>query len=253
MIAIFLSSGLIFFLSSLYLSVHKNRLIHLAMMNIEDNIRVTYQILSKAIRDAGYVLSENKIAAYTGSEIKPGTDAFTVRGANTLTVPLIDTMQDPSSLYIHNTLHFAVGDKIVIHDTTRAEIFAIQAIQNNGNITRILTDHTLKKLYEKNAELSLYMLNTFYIGKTTRLNSDGSPLYALYKKDLNMHKTELIEGVSSMKIQYCVENEGMVQEVSAAAIEDWSKVQGVRLALEFSSSDTFPFKKNAFVYATFRE
>jgi hypothetical protein len=60
------------------------------------------------------------------------------------------------------------------------------------------------KVYDKSARLGLFHSTLYYVGKTTRLNSQGQAVYALYRKTQGERTQELLEGVESLKILYGV-------------------------------------------------
>jgi hypothetical protein len=249
MIAVFLSVFILLSLMSLYFGVQKNILMNAALMNIQNNIRVTSQILRKAVLNAGLVISENPLHSYESPDMKTTTEAFTVRGANSDTVNVITPMKNLNEICVTNTSRFSVGDTLVIDDAKTYDTFIVKDIKNNF----IITQDPLQKRYQKNAEVAAYFMDSYYIGKTNRFNRDGSKLYALYVEDIHGRKTELVEGVSNMKISYSVLYHDVLKNVSQSEVSDWSQVRGISITLELTSLNASTLKKEAYVYFTLRQ
>lgn len=251
LIAIFLSTLILFSLMSLYLGVQKNILMNTALMNIQNNIRVTAQIFRNAVLSAGYVVANNKMHSYQGSDMKAATEGFTVQGANTHTMSVINTMESIDKIRVTNVSHFSVGDVLVIYDAKTYDIFTVKEVQSKNNF--LVTVDPLQKIYEKNAEVTPYFIDSYYVSKTDRVNQDGSKLYALYVKDIHGRKTELVEGVSDMKISYSVLENHYLKNISQNDIVDWTEVVGLSITLQFNSLNASNIKKEAYVYIALRK
>ena len=52
--------------------------------------------------------------------------------------------------------------------------------------------------------------NTFFIAKTKRFDRSGLPVYALYLKDTNHHKMELVAGISRIRFSYTLFENGKI-------------------------------------------
>lgn len=273
MLALILSMFILLSLSLIYLASAKNHLAEAALHNIQENIRVSSQILQSELRMAGNVgcaklqnnfpvttsqpynmTYDNRLHDYQGNEVKVGTDALTVRYANPLPAFLIETMHDLNNIHIAASPKMAVGDMVVISDCETAEMFDIQALSTASDGTQFIeTNKNLTKQYKENSEVSEFEMNTFYIGKTDRKSATGVAIYALYMEDRNFHKTELVEGVDAMQIRYTVFEQGNMREKSSDEVENWAQVVGVSLQLDFDSLNFFPLKKTAYTYVALRE
>jgi type IV pilus assembly protein PilW len=273
MVSLTLSILILMGLSAIYLASAKNHLSEAALQNIQQNTRITFQLLQGSLRQAGNVgcaklqndfpvttsqpyniTEDNFIQPYWGSEIKSGTDAFTVRFANALGGSLIKPMEVANTLQITASPKIAIGDILLISDCQTAEILTVQQVSVASDGTQIiLTDKNLTKIYKENAEVNEFEMNTFYISKTSRKDSSGKAIYALYMKDKTSHATELTEGVSSMQIQYAVLENGNIFEQHSNEVKDWSSVMGVSLQFDFDSLNFFPLKKTVYTYVALRE
>ena len=118
-------------------------------------------------------------------------------------------MHELNVLHITATPKISENTLLIISDCKNADIFIAQQISIESDGTQIIkADINLSKRYEPYAEVSVFNVNTFYIGKTDRKNANGSPIYALYLKDLT-HKTELVEGIVDMQARYMVSQNGI--------------------------------------------
>ncbi|MBV8802545.1 MAG: hypothetical protein JO131_06215 [Gammaproteobacteria bacterium] len=258
--------------STIYLANVKNHLAEAALQNTQQNARITFQLLNGILHSVGYMgcakltddfpiafstpytfTQANKIQPYYGNELKPGTNAFTVRYVNNLGNTLIDTMSDTNILHVNNFIKIAIGDVLLISDCKSVDIFVVEHISIQGQTQIVTSDRKLSKRYEKNAEVSPFNIYTFYIGKTDRKDPRGYPVYALYEKDQFSHKNELVEGVNDMQIRYTTKENNIILEKNADLITDWTSVIGVSLQVIFSSLNYFPLQKTKYAYIAFRE
>lgn len=273
MLALTLTVWIVGSLSAIYLAAVKNHLAETALQNIQQNSRVAFQLLNSAIRSAGFIgcarlqndfqvktteaytiTPANRVQAYHGSEIKPGTNALTIRYASMINNTLLEAMHAKNTLHVTATPKISVGEALLISNCLSAEIFsAQQVIVESDNTQEIISSHDLSQLYDKNAELSELQINTFYVGRTDRKNVDGSTIYALYMKDITQRKTELVEGIDSLQIHYSVLENGNMIEHNENDILDWSAVRGVSLQALLISLNYFPLEKTEFSYVALRE
>jgi type IV pilus assembly protein PilW len=273
MVALTLSLLILMSLSTIYLAASKNHLSEAALQNIQQNARIAFQLIQGAIRIAGNVgcaalqddfpvttsepyniTKNNRIHDYRGSEIKGGTDAFTVRYADAVSGLLIEPMQLANIIHMTGFPKIKAGDVLLISDCETAEMITVEQVSSSNDETQIImTDKNLTKVYKENAEVSVFEMNAFYIGKTDRKDSKGAPIYALYMKDKASHKTELVEGISEMQIRYVVLQNGGISEERSEEVNDWSAVVGVSLQLVFESLNDFSLKKTGYTYVALRE
>ncbi len=93
-------------------------------------------------------------------------------------------------------------------------------------------------------------INHYFIGKTARKNERGDSIYALYRFDGIHPKTELVEGVNDMRIQYAVLENNKIVESVEKEINSASKVVGISIMLTFSSINALSLQKNEYTYVS---
>lgn len=267
MLSILISTIIFGSLTVIYLTAQKNLITQDALITIQENSRIAMQILSLALRTAGYIgcarltndfplISEirfnenNKISPYYHDQIKPGTDGITVMRANPINAELVNNMSDYSHLVITGESQFDAKDMLLISDCESAEVFSVADVSGiDSNLQSVIAEKSLNKLYAAHAEIGYFEKNSYFVAKTERLDKSGSPIYALYVRDIYANKTELVEGVSTMKILYGVlENEYLVEK-TVNQINDWSKVIGVSVMLEFDGLNASHIKRNQYIYS----
>jgi molybdopterin converting factor small subunit len=229
-------------------------------------------LLDSALRSTGYIgcaklnddfpiyfygpyniTKENRIQPYQGTELKSGTNAFTIRYANAINVTLIEAMDALNTLHVSSSPKIAEGDVLIISDCKTVDFFVIQhvSLQNDGT-QWITSENNVSKYYEKYSEISEFEMNTFYIGKTDRKDFFGEPIYALYIKDKFAHKTELVEGINDMQIHYFVMENNSVIEKTSNELKEGDEIVGVSLRLGFVSLNYFLLQKTAYSDIAFR-
>jgi type IV pilus assembly protein PilW len=273
MLALTLTLLILTGLSSVYLAIAKNHLAEAGLQNIQENARVTLQLLNSTLRLAGYIgcakleddfgvassvpdliTKKNRIQPYFSSEMKPGTDALTVRYANPASGVLTETMTQPSMIRVSASPKIVVGDRLLISNCQMADAIVIQQVSVASNGDQLLVSASpLSKLYQRNADVSKLEINTYFIGQTKRKDTHGHYIEALYKKDISGHKSELVEGVSALTIRYTVVENKKIMDLVADEVNDWSSVVGVSLQLEFSTLNNFLLKKTEYTYVRLRE
>ena len=82
--------------------------------------------------------------------------------------------------------------------------------------------------YEKNVELRKLEVNTYYIADTGRKSIKREPVFALYVKNINHYKQELVEGIQRMHIE--------------------NDKSGVSIELLVNSLNSFLLEKKWFIY-----
>lgn len=92
--------------------------------------------------------------------------------------------------------------------------------------------------------------NTYFIGKTFRINALEEPIYALYKIDNNHRKQELVEGINNMMIRYYVLINNQVREIQPNEINQQSKIMGVSITLTLTSLNEKNMQKNEYMYVS---
>ena len=221
MLALLLSSSVLFGSMMIYLTMQKNYSLQAALMTIQENTQVIFSILSASIRTAGYLgcakltndfpfmsyppftfTPKNKISTFKSNEIKEKTDGITIRQAALLNATLVRTMFDYHTLYVSLKPEFKQSDILIVSDCKTAEMIVADKVFQTKHYQMITTKRPLTKLYETLTEISQFEMTSYFIGKTNRTNAQGKAIYALYAQNIHSHKTEIIDGVHHMEIRF---------------------------------------------------
>lgn len=259
-ISIILSLFMTISIAGLYLTIHKTLLAQTALMNIHENMQIILQRFHSSIAAAGFIgcakltnqfpvasyppiniSQDNMISAYKDSEMKAGTDAITIMSASAAYAKLTESMEDLAELHVSDEPHFVKENVLLISDCLSADIFTIKKITKIKKQQIIQTVQPLSKKYPEDAEVRLFEVNKYFVAKTSRYDSNGLPIYALYLKDIYSRKTELIEGVDDMKIQY-----------TYSQMSDKNQIRGVNLSFVLGSLNNFKLKKKIYSYVALR-
>ena len=153
------------------------------------------------------------------SKIKLGSDAFGIsRMASTNHQLIANMTSDNANIQIstQSGAKFKKSQLVVISDCRSADIFRISNTPNIDGDKMTLThaadiniSNRLSKIYLADANIAHYQSFFYFIGDTSRLNSQGKKIYALYQASNNFdgltpsfHVEELIEGVENMQLLY---------------------------------------------------
>jgi hypothetical protein len=265
MLAMLISLLLFSILGMIYLAIEKNTAAQIAYRMIQENGRVATQLLVRNLHRAGQIgcarlTADFPITNYLNYTVSPdnkiiGTDAMlTIRGGSEVSGFLLQPMITTSVLYASTTVHFSPGDMAIISDCQTAEIFKIKMIEKiNQQTQKIILQTPLHKQYGNQSELRHFEINTYYVATTQRIDSTGAVIYALYLKNHNNHRTELVEGIDAIHLTYDVIKDGQLVTLTADKIQDWSQVSGVRMIMDLSAIARYPLHKTAYAYAVVSE
>jgi len=265
MLALALSILIIGGIFEIYLIAENNRLIQTTVITMQEDAQMITQLFKGQIHAAAYmgcakltndfpfknnlpfkISQKNKIERYQDTDVKEGTDAIRIWHSSMQSAILNKTMQNHLNLYVTSNIPILVDDNLIISDCKTAESFRVKKIFTLENgMQKIITNVPLKKLYEKNAEINILEINSYFVSNTGRVDEHNQPIYALHIKDILGETTELAEGVDRMKVFFTrVENNKLV-EYPASDIADASEIVGVSLAFELAAAG---LKKNWNLY-----
>jgi hypothetical protein len=203
----------------IYIIAESNKNARTALMAIQENALIIRQVLKQRIQMAGYfgcakltndfpltnnssyILNpKNKIQKYQDSDSKPGTDAIRIWRASIRSNILLQPMRNYSTLYVSKNFPILIGDQLIISDCITAELFQVKHIflMSNGK-QRIETMLPLRKLFQSNTEINKLEIESYFVASTERIDVNKKPIYALFSKDIDGYKSELVEGVLNMK------------------------------------------------------
>jgi len=180
----------------------------------------------------------------------PGTHTLSVQfgSPQTFTLNPLQRVDDPIVLE-QATDNFVQGDLALISNCQVADIVTITAVagatlthdgsENSG-------DDRLSATYgqagpQNRARIMRFEANIFYIGDTTRRNSDGDPVYALYRQTLPYDRppVEMVEGVETMRIRLGYRNPPStnITFVSPESVRPPGQIVSVQIGLLLQSID----------------
>lgn len=248
-----------------YIDWHEQWRLQQAKNQLQENMRFISNLLLHEIHLAGFIgcarltydfpLKNNTHLSFTianrlfGNE-RNHFDALTVMHASENGTTLAKPMRGRKTLYLASRIPLSESKEniLMIADCKHTDVFsAANFSQDNKKIT---ARDVLAFSYNEQAEISLLSKRQFYLDKTGRVRRDGSEISAIYMDDLQLGKTELVEGVDQMKIKYRLH--GSDEELIAAEVYDWSQVIAVSIELTFNSIEIFkkkPIQQKLHLYA----
>lgn len=142
----------------------------------------------------------------------PGTHTLSLQFGSPQTFT-INPMQrvDDDIVLTQPTDNFVEGDLAIISNCQSADLITITGVSGatlshdgsgNGGDNRLSATYGQAGTQNR-ARIMRFEANIFYIGDTTRTNSKGDPVYALYRQTLPYTRPpiEMIEGVDNMRIR----------------------------------------------------
>lgn len=232
------------FLFEIMLAGKQSDRLQTALQQIQVNANKAHYLLRRDIQAAGYigchrlsrdfhVLSYPPLSLTVDNQLNSQNEnEITIRHASLQSVILKKMTADGMTLYTGAEIKFTDNETVVISDCEKAEIVQIAKINHYKNEQKIITSKPLRQIFLPNAEISKLEINKYFITKTTRKYADGSAIYALFVERYPSYKTELVEGIQEMHINYSILNETELIDLPASDIHDWSKVAGVTLNIK---------------------
>lgn len=191
-------------LIAIFTATEKNHKKLIALNTLQENLRIVTQILRSEIQYAGYIgcaklndefmmvnhtsylIDKNKIIT-TNQDVNTHSDSITVMHADVMHSNLLRHYGE--ILEVTASPVFAKGDTLIISDYQHAEIFQVKNSSLKNGIQKITAETQLVYHYDKSAEISRFMRNTYFINQ------------GLYVEDIHQNKTKLIDDISDMKIK----------------------------------------------------
>lgn len=256
MLAIALGMLLMLGLSKIYLSMKSSFYTQKNLARLQENARVASYLLTNGIEIAGYsgCISNrlpkgirgyyyNSVPAYLRSKVAKNSDVIVIQSANVGIAKLTRDIKGITNyVYVQQNL-LSDGEKALISDCETSQVF----IAKNVTASYIRSDMTIKHHYQiADTEVAQFTETAYFIGRTTRKDSCGHFIYALYKVVNGGNKQELVPNIDAMKIEYDVNG----QFVTADALHNWDLVMGVTMELTLHSGDLIKLWK---LYIPLRE
>ena len=245
LIGITLSLFILSMLIEIFLATEKNHRALAALTDLQDNANIAIQLLSKSIRTAGY---SGCAQIFPMQRIEAKSNAIIIHRAAPSAAILLEPMHNYTNLRVTQSPLFIKNKALFISDCQSAEIFFPKQIKKMHGAQMIETNHPLKFLYDRFAEVSELETQTFFVAQTGRYTEQGQPISALY-----VNKTELVEGVDTIKFQYTILLNHSLIEKNADELDGNEKIRGISIELTLSSLNSFPLQKKAYTYVALRE
>jgi len=247
MIAISIGLLLISLLMEAYLTCQKNVSLETALNTIQDNAKTLNFIFQSEISKGGNIgcarltqdfplISRGEYVINAGNKIMSHkANQITIRYAEYPNNILQKATNTDNRIHINKTARIKSGDILLISDCKKAEIAIAADVKNiHGNLEITLTA-PLHYHYERFAEVSLYLSNTFY----TRDHS-------LFLEDIHHRKSIIISGIDHLQIRYTIKNGDAMRDVSWNEVSDWENILGVAMEYQLTSGS---LKKNWYFYS----
>lgn len=222
MLAVTLGLLLVSVVLEMYLTSIRNDRLQQALNQIQQNAKITIDILNSDIHKAGYIGCARLTADFPIFSSTPYTLTFNnrissqvsneivIRHASFPNAIMTAPMLDSSILTITQHVHFVAGDIAMISDCQRAEIFQMKEIKTFKDKQIIHTFSPLQHKYGPYAEVSRLEINTYFVANTHRTYADGTPIYSLFVKDIHQRKSELVEGIQYMSFHLDISDRSRV-------------------------------------------
>lgn len=230
-----LLTGLI---TEIYLAGERSMKQQNEFVSIENNARVAIDILTGEIRKAGYVgcarlTSDFPVYSHVQHGIAPenkltgSSNTLTLRHMGIATHIVLPLARGEDTVIAGDNIPVTAGDNLVIADCKHAEIIKAKSMSASLHSQRIKLWDTLRYDYDQSAEIGRLEKNKFYIAKST-----DEAVNALFMQDINGRNTEMVSGIHVMKFLYTVRSSGLLSDITASEVDNWSLVQGVALEIE---------------------
>ena len=243
-LALFLSSALV----EIFVQCKKTYYLTQRLNDIQTNVRIAFNGLSRDIRMAGLIGCVRLIDFFPfNTQLTPDSSfvvwqqSFSTSALDLPYLPLAKSHSDiiliqflepntqPVKFAQGNTLSlvgespFHSEDKCLISDCQHAEAFQWGQFY-------------LQHRYQRGSEVGLLNKIVYYIGNTGHRNHKGNAIFSLYRRNLNKsahNPIELVEGIEKMSVRLGVRNtaNGSLLYMYPQRIKKWSDVRSVEITL----------------------
>lgn len=165
------------------------------------------------------------------------SDILWIKGTTAFFVPQESVNENQGKFKLKGKTTFQKGDLLVLADCSHADFFKVKAeplyLREEGK-TEIEVDdfgHSLLlgKVYDKSARIGIFNSTLYYVGITNRVNSQGQPIYALYRKTEGKRTQELLEGVERLKIVFATKSANQLVYKSASDLVPSEKIISIQI------------------------
>lgn len=241
MITLVITSFLLTFIVKIFLGMEASYSTQVALNTLEENANMFNQLIEPIVNASGYIgcprltehfplvnhteylyTSANKLELASDVDAKENTQVLVVRYSEVKHVDLLKDMRSLSVLYLTKGDSFSKDDIVIISDCKNADMFVIKEnVELQDGTQKMFSKQNLSKLYKRNSSIMLYRENTYLISETGRKNSQGLPINALYVKDIDHRKMELLEGVESMHLTLDRKGAGVAFALTFKSVNDF--------------------------------
>lgn len=244
-----------------YLAHERSDALQQAQSELLGNAQFTIVTLRHAIRRAGYIgcpqLSPSlprfnhgqniaTLLPLIGTQITQanngivGSSSLIITALNPHSSTLKSSMNNNENLVIEPIINPITEETtLLISDCTRFDLFNPRKITPHGTHLHLTSQQWLSQAYANQAQVGVLETLRFFIRKTPYRDRFGQAINGLYVTRAS-NTTLLVDHIVTMQIHYGVLNSDASQLnfYPASAINDWSHVQAVHIALLFASSTT---------------
>lgn len=167
----------------------------------------------------------------------PGTHALSVQfgSPETRMIEPMTTVADDVVISGDLPSIVTTGDLALISNCQAADVFMITQAADGvlqhaaiGNKSNNRLSAAYGKFARERAQVMRFEANIYYIGDTTRTNSDGNAVFALYKQTwpYDRDPVEMVEGVSNLKVRLGFRDNSVNENIMYVKPEDSAAVGG---------------------------
>lgn len=159
----------------------------------------------------------------------------------------------------HNPDQLQAGDLLMIADCLTADIFAASSVSQSGgnsnvtiaHATNYNLDNRLSKAYGPDASVMRVRRHSYFV-------ATENAIPGLYRIDGDGNAMRLVEGVEDMHVLYGENTDGGSSRLAntyrrAAAVNDWSRVVALRLALLLRTDSAVAAAPQPYAYRYFAD
>jgi type II secretory pathway component PulJ len=258
MIGLFISLLLITGAWEIYLAAEKSSCAAARVQAKEEKMQLLSSLVRKSLHMAGFAgcmrfpVRENFIETTTDPAAIAATDVLTVWHAAATGALLAKRMRGKSVLYVQAGLVLHPSDSLVISDCLSGEVVKIKNILPAGKMDKIILQAPLQRLYPVNTEILRLERETFFVGSTSRVDEKGNTVTALFLRNLQGEKNEIVEGITGMRIFYDLQTGDTLTETASAAMHQPSAVRGISMLLDMAQLPGERQAKKIMIYAATR-
>jgi len=240
---------------------------------VQENMRFAAFYLRKQIQEAGFIgcrklspnfLIENKgVSAFnelnynnaiqvyegvngqwipslpSGVKLSPkkNTDVVLARGILGYTATVTSLIDNTDRITIKGEVDLKADDEIVLADCQRAVLLRVKSIRLlTDQVQELTVTEKISGSFEAGAEVGRLTTRIYFIQTTARQSPLGEKIEALYEMREDGTKSELVGGITDLKVMSYLDSDTHALLVSSPhQVSFWENVRAIRLDFLFSS------------------